>query len=361
MADEADLQLAFLPLLLEATDDARADSSDLDLVRRLLERAGAGLDPKVEALACSPPTRRRRSSSPTRQRRAAPPPRWPTRSRSARSPDGGVAGRDRVPTRSARSLRSARSWRQPPHASAAVDVLIATDLLGEGLNLQDAKRVIHYDLPWSPRLAQRVGRIDRLASPHGHVTTATFLPPEPLASALDVERRLALKVKAQLTAGAAEVETVRGRTNAEAPLDWCDRLQHLAAAGASRTGCGGATVAATAMHTSSWSDWETWSKRSLWNGASPRRAPRVPRCCWRSGRWDDCHSVPARSTGAPPCRTVHSRSTRGYRGRALARRRSRPRGSAPHPLGAGGGGVRPRRRRPAAGPARRLVARLAGA
>ena len=40
------------------------------------------------------------------------------------------------------------------------DVLIATDLLSEGLNLQDAARVVHYDLPWSPaRLAQRVGRM----------------------------------------------------------------------------------------------------------------------------------------------------------------------------------------------------------
>jgi hypothetical protein len=120
----------------------------------------------------------------------------------------------------------------PPHGTAAVDVLLATDLLGEGLNLQDAERVIHYDLPWSPaRLAQRVGRIDRLASPHVHVTTATFLPPEPLAGALAVERRLALKVRAQLSAGAAEVETVRGRADADAPLDWCDRLQRLAAAG----------------------------------------------------------------------------------------------------------------------------------
>jgi hypothetical protein len=51
MADEADLQLAFLPLLLEATEDPRADSSDLGLVRRLLGRAGAGPDPKADALA----------------------------------------------------------------------------------------------------------------------------------------------------------------------------------------------------------------------------------------------------------------------------------------------------------------------
>src|SRR6185503_19563355 len=65
---------------------------------------------------------------------------------------------------------------QRPPPAIETDVLIATDLLSEGLNLQDAARVIHYDLPWSPaRLAQRVGRIDRLGSPHKAIETVTFL------------------------------------------------------------------------------------------------------------------------------------------------------------------------------------------
>src|SRR5205814_1852382 len=49
-----------------------------------------------------------------------------------------------------------------PPAALETDLLLATDLLSEGLNLQDADRVVHYDLPWSPaRLAQRTRRIDR--------------------------------------------------------------------------------------------------------------------------------------------------------------------------------------------------------
>ena len=237
MADEADLQLAFLPLLLEATDDARADPSDLDLVRQLLERAGAGPDPKAEALA------RLLAAEPAKTivfTVAAATVRHLRRRLDGTFRVGAVAGtaawlgRDRVPRHEVLEAFAPRALGvAPPHATAAVDVLLATDLLGEGLNLQDAERVIHYDLPWSPaRLAQRVGRIDRLASPHTQVTTAAFLPPEPLAGALAVERLLALKVRAQLSAGAAEVETVRGRTNADAPLDWCDRLQRLAAADA---------------------------------------------------------------------------------------------------------------------------------
>jgi hypothetical protein len=94
--------------------------------------------------------------------------------------------------------------------------------------LQDATRVIHYDLPWSPaRLAQRVGRVDRLGSSHRHVDTVAFLPTEPLASAIALERRLASKITAQLRAGGAQVETVGGRPDGDAPLDWCDRLHRL--------------------------------------------------------------------------------------------------------------------------------------
>src|SRR5438105_3114283 len=104
-----------------------------------------------------------------------------------------------------------------PAAVLETDVLIATDLLSEGLNLQDAERVVHYDLPWSPaRLAQRVGRIDRLGSTHGSITTVTFLPPPPLARALAIEERLATKIGAQQVAG------TKGR------LDWCDQLAPLA-------------------------------------------------------------------------------------------------------------------------------------
>lgn len=234
MADEADLQLAFLPLLLEATDDTPVDASDLDLVRRLLERAGAGPDPKAEALAqllAAEPVKTivfTDAAATVRHLRLR---LCDTFRVGAVAGTAAWLGRDRASRHEVLEAFAPRAFGvAPPHATSAVDVLLATDLLGEGLNLQDAERVIHYDLPWSPaRLAQRVGRIDRLASPHGRVTTATFLPPEPLAGALAVERRLALKVRAQIAAGAADVETIRGRADADAPLDWCDRLQRLAA------------------------------------------------------------------------------------------------------------------------------------
>lgn len=53
-----------------------------------------------------------------------------------------------------------------PTESERIDILIATDVLAEGLNLQDANRLINFDLHWNPvRLMQRIGRVDRRMNP----------------------------------------------------------------------------------------------------------------------------------------------------------------------------------------------------
>ena len=76
-----------------------------------------------------------------------------------------------------RRFAPAANMAPAPAEHEKVDVLIATDVLSEGFNLQDASVVVSYDLPWNPiRLVQRVGRIDRLGSPHGTVATYHFLP-----------------------------------------------------------------------------------------------------------------------------------------------------------------------------------------
>ena len=50
-----------------------------------------------------------------------------------------------------------------PLRAQSIELLIATDVLSEGQNLQDAQFLINYDLPWNPvRMIQRAGRIDRL-------------------------------------------------------------------------------------------------------------------------------------------------------------------------------------------------------
>ncbi len=66
--------------------------------------------------------------------------------------------------------------------------LVTTDVLAEGLNLQDCDKVINYDLHWNPvRLIQRFGRIDRIGSRHDKVYGFNFLPE------IGIDRQLGLK------------------------------------------------------------------------------------------------------------------------------------------------------------------------
>ena len=92
-----------------------------------------------------------------------------------------------------------------------IRVLVSTDVLSEGLNLQDATRLVNYDLHWNPvRLMQRIGRVDRRMSPEteerlradhpevaadrGIVRFWNFLPPEELERILKLYERVTGKV-----------------------------------------------------------------------------------------------------------------------------------------------------------------------
>ncbi len=74
---------------------------------------------------------------------------------------------------------------------AAVRVLVSTDVLAEGHNLQRAAAVVNFDLPWNPQVVvQRAGRIDRLDSPHPTVHLVSFLPSEGLEAHLGLVQAL---------------------------------------------------------------------------------------------------------------------------------------------------------------------------
>jgi superfamily II DNA or RNA helicase len=76
-----------------------------------------------------------------------------------------------------------------------IDLLLTTDVLSEGVDLHDASVVVHLDLPWNPaRIAQRVGRVRRLGSPHTTVWSYVMLPPASAARLIDIERRLQAKL-----------------------------------------------------------------------------------------------------------------------------------------------------------------------
>src|SRR5205085_7293381 len=72
---------------------------------------------------------------------------------------------------------SATGSLKPPRAEE-IHLLLTTDLLSEGVNLQDADTVIHLDTPWTAaRMEQRVGRVARLGSAHEHVDVHLIRPP----------------------------------------------------------------------------------------------------------------------------------------------------------------------------------------
>lgn len=72
-----------------------------------------------------------------------------------------------------------------------VDILIATDCISEGQNLQDCDMVINYDIHWNPvRLIQRFGRIDRLGSPNATVMGVNFWPGKNFDDYLNLKSRV---------------------------------------------------------------------------------------------------------------------------------------------------------------------------
>ena len=149
--------------------------------------------------------------------------------RGAEVAGGTITRRDAL----SRFAPGATGVRAPPR-NQAIELLISTDLLSEGVNLQDASVVVHLDLPWThARLAQRVGRVRRMGSSHAKVRVFTFAPPAPAERLLAVERRIAAKLNASArTLGIAgailpPAFRVATRQGDRAPTESRERLRSL--------------------------------------------------------------------------------------------------------------------------------------
>lgn len=81
--------------------------------------------------------------------------------------------------------------------SPEIDILIATDCISEGQNLQDCDCVVNYDIHWNPvRLVQRFGRIDRIGSCNSEIQLVNFWPDMDLDAYINLKARVETRMKA---------------------------------------------------------------------------------------------------------------------------------------------------------------------
>ena len=83
-----------------------------------------------------------------------------------------------------------------PGSDKEVDILIATDCISEGQNLQDCDYLVNYDIHWNPvRIIQRFGRIDRIGSRNERIQLVNFWPDMDLDEYINLKARVETRMK----------------------------------------------------------------------------------------------------------------------------------------------------------------------
>jgi hypothetical protein len=83
-----------------------------------------------------------------------------------------------------------------PGSADSIDILIATDCISEGQNLQDCDYLINYDIHWNPvRIIQRFGRIDRIGSRNARIQLVNFWPDLTLDDYINLKSRVETRMK----------------------------------------------------------------------------------------------------------------------------------------------------------------------
>lgn len=117
-----------------------------------------------------------------------------------------VTGANENPTALAHRFSPKSNGKDFPQGQE-IRVLITTDVLSEGQNLQDAHIVLNYDLPWAIiRLIQRAGRVDRIGQEHHEIFCYSFFPEDGIENIINLRGRLSQRIRENAeTVGADEV------------------------------------------------------------------------------------------------------------------------------------------------------------
>lgn len=116
-----------------------------------------------------------------------------------------------------------------PDAKGEIDVLIATDCISEGQNLQDCDYLINYDIHWNPvRIIQRFGRIDRIGSPNKQIQLVNYWPDMELDDYIKLKGRVESRMKATIltAAGTGNPLSVGEEADLEYRLGQLKKLQN---------------------------------------------------------------------------------------------------------------------------------------
>jgi len=108
-----------------------------------------------------------------------------------------------------------------------IDILIATDVLSEGQNLQDADMVINYDIHWNPvRVIQRVGRIDRIGSPNDEIQSINFWPAKDIDDYINLKSRVEKRMAIMKITGSEVINEFTDEFNELAEADKLEDQQN---------------------------------------------------------------------------------------------------------------------------------------
>ena len=113
--------------------------------------------------------------------------------------------------------------------SGEIDLLVATDCISEGQNLQDADLLVNVDIHWNPvRLIQRFGRIDRIGSLNDEIRMVNFWPTEELNKYLRLKGRVEARMKLVDLSATGDDDILDKRAEADGDARWRDeQLQRL--------------------------------------------------------------------------------------------------------------------------------------
>ena len=134
----------------------------------------------------------------------------------------------------------------PARREDRFDLMLCTDVLAEGMNLQQCRNIVNFDMPWNPmRLVQRHGRIDRIGSKHERVFLRTFFPDRQLDALLNLEERVRRKLAQAAASVGVEVAPIeRGAEGQHSFTEAREEIERLQRGDASVYEAGGTQSAA---------------------------------------------------------------------------------------------------------------------